>query len=573
MINPYKHFQNQIILLIAFAASVMLVGFVLFMSSISPADQKWFLLWARAEFFSAIDTGFGFYVRWHDTDGYHVELATVVANMPHIDVHAHNLLKTLEKKSALAMMIGVLIWAAFSWQLHLAYKRQLPYELHKGKQLVNEFVFEDELGKNASDIKLGNVPWMINAEVQQLLIVGNSGTGKSQLISQLLTQIRSRGDLAIIFDSKLDFVRDFYLQSDTLLSPFDQRSPTWNIWQDIEDYIDAETFAEAIIKDNPQDPFWAKGARMVLVAAIKKARQEKLSFAQMLEKLLTTELETLKEFFAKTDVASDFSNEKTIAGVLTELKVSSRNLSYLQAVEDNGFSLKSWLNEGLETTSKPWLFLPLPEQFKAAGAPIIAAQLELLASHVLSLQTEHSRRIWFIVDELPKLGKMPVLTRILAEGRGYGVAGVIGIQNMPQLKDIYGDNGANALAGQCSSMVAFRNADPNTAEYVSARLGKHWRKERNNSFSTSISASGKSGSNSESISIVERPLVSTSEVMTLPDLTAILAVKELSPVKINITFTPPTTNNASLLLRPLPQFDDLEQNAITSMSTTEKWSF
>lgn len=572
MQSKFEYGANQVIIFMVIAASVMLVGLSLFMSSLNSLDKTYVWLWLRSELFSAIETGIGFNVHWRDNYGYHSDSAQNVAHWEWLNDHIYHLLTSQKKQLLLAITIGVVIWAGIAFYINRSFLRQLPFNLESGKQLVNEFVYRAEVGKNASDLSIGNVPWIKNAEIQQMLIIGNSGTGKSQLINQLLTQIRSRGDMAIIFDSKLDFVRDFYQSEDTLLSPFDQRAPAWNVWRDINNMTEAEAFAEAIIKDNGQDPFWAKGARMVLVAAIKKSRQQKLSFEQMLEKLLKTELDTLKDFFAQTEVASDFSNEKTISGVLTELKVSARNLNYLQRVEGKDFSLKAWLNEGLLQSSKPWLFLPLPEQLKAVGAPIITAQLELLANHILSLETDNSRRIWFVVDELPKLGKMPVLTRILAEGRGYGVAGVIGIQNMPQIKDIYGDNGANALAGQCSSMVAFRTADPATAGYVSARLGKHLRKEKNTSFSTSHSASGKGGNNSESISIVERPLVSASEIMELPDLTAILSVKELSPVKINIQFTPPTTNNASLQLRRLPKFDDLEQNAITPVST-EKWSF
>jgi type IV secretory pathway TraG/TraD family ATPase VirD4 len=209
-------------------------------------------------------------------------------------------------------------------------------------------------------------------------------------------------------------------------------------------------------------------------------------------------------------------------------------LRYLPEVSSSGFSLKAWLNERLAKSDGSWLFLPLPESVKAVGAPIVAAQLELLANHVLSQETEISRRLWFIVDELPSLPKLPVLKRLLGQGRGYGVAGILALQNMSQLKAVYGADDANALAGLCSSLFSLRVSDPETAKYVSSRMGKQLRREMHQNQSHSRGKTN-SVSQGQSESINERFAVTDTTLMKLPDLQGVLSSKGIaSPVSVKV---------------------------------------
>src|SRR5439155_1799588 len=47
-------------------------------------------------------------------------------------------------------------------------------------------------------------------ECGHFLLMGDTGTGKSVLIQQLLDQVRARGEAAIIYDSALEFVPRYY---------------------------------------------------------------------------------------------------------------------------------------------------------------------------------------------------------------------------------------------------------------------------------------------------------------------------------------------------------------------------
>ena len=79
------------------------------------------------------------------------------------------------------------------------------------------------------------MPYPYQAECQHTLVVGANGVGKTVLISELVEQIRKRGDKAIIYDKKGDYTKWFYdPQKDKILNPFDKRSEEWNLLAEIE---------------------------------------------------------------------------------------------------------------------------------------------------------------------------------------------------------------------------------------------------------------------------------------------------------------------------------------------------
>lgn len=66
-------------------------------------------------------------------------------------------------------------------------------------------------------------------EAMHFLIVGDSGTGKSATIRQLLAQIADRGEAAIVYDPAMEYLPQFYNEQrgDVVLNPLDARCPFW----------------------------------------------------------------------------------------------------------------------------------------------------------------------------------------------------------------------------------------------------------------------------------------------------------------------------------------------------------
>lgn len=539
-------------ILIFLAVVLVMVGYVFYQWYQSiPEDELNYLWW----YWKAYIWGIVLVLPEH-----HValqEAGEVIRLQAHKVLSSHQMIEfvdaytgLLEQDLKAALPWGFGAWTVLTGLFFWGGKRQRDNELLEGVQQIPLSTYHRYLKKHKlkSLFKLGNAFWTKNSEKQHLLIVGDTGAGKSQLITQLLTQIRAEGDLAVVYDPKGDMVRDFYQpELDVLYSPFDTRSPKWQVWQDLNTEQALETFAEAVIKESPEkDSFWAKTARMVLVAALKQGRKEGLSFVQTIHRLVSSDLETLTEWLDGSEVASDFSNPKTAATILSELKSQARSLQYLtddkQDLQGN-FAIESFFTECVNKIDSgnqqlmPWLFLPVQKKYKASATPIMAAQVELISNFILSQSTNRQRRIWFIIDELPSLGKLSVLPELLAEGRGYGVAMVLAIQNFSQLLKHYGKDDAHNLAGQCSSLISLRTSDPQTTEYLVKRFGKHIRKEVQTNQSLS---KGKAGSFSQGHSehIAERPAVSETALSSLPDLKAFFKAKGVpNPVKINIAIT------------------------------------
>ena len=80
---------------------------------------------------------------------------------------------------------------------------------------------------------IAGVPYPWRAEQSHTMIVGTTGTGKSTAMKDLLRQIKSRGDRAVVFDLTGTYVEGFYdRRTDVLLNPFDSRCPAWSPFAD-----------------------------------------------------------------------------------------------------------------------------------------------------------------------------------------------------------------------------------------------------------------------------------------------------------------------------------------------------
>jgi type IV secretory pathway TraG/TraD family ATPase VirD4 len=81
-------------------------------------------------------------------------------------------------------------------------------------------------------------------------------------------------------------------------------------------------------------------------------------------------------------------------------------------------------------------------------------------------------RLWVCIDELPSLHKLTDLQLCLAEGRKYGAAVILGVQNIPQLEERYGSTITKTMIDLCSTKVVFRAASYEIAVSLSRALGE-----------------------------------------------------------------------------------------------------
>ena len=85
-------------------------------------------------------------------------------------------------------------------------------------------------------------------EAMHFLVVGDTGHGKSATIRQVLSQIEERGETAIVYDPKLEYLSQFYdpNRGDVILNPLDARCPFWTPGDEVPHPAEAYTLAASL---------------------------------------------------------------------------------------------------------------------------------------------------------------------------------------------------------------------------------------------------------------------------------------------------------------------------------------
>jgi hypothetical protein len=113
-------------------------------------------------------------------------------------------------------------------------------------------------------------------EASHILLMGDTGSGKSSAIRQLLRQVEDRGESAIVYDPAMDFLGEFYnpKRGDLILNPLDQRCPYWGLGVEIDRPEMATTIAAAMLPEKEYEKaFFTDAPRRVLAHLLRRKPQ------------------------------------------------------------------------------------------------------------------------------------------------------------------------------------------------------------------------------------------------------------------------------------------------------------
>lgn len=302
-------------------------------------------------------------------------------------------------------------------------------------------------------------------EPQSLVILGDTGAGKTVAFKQLIDQIEQRGDLAVIHDPKSDYLPLYFnsKRGDHILNPFDVRSPFWNPSDEITSPADVETVANAFFPDTPgKDVFWTESPRKLMTVFL----QKKMSAAGMVR--LFEDEGLIDKAIAGSRFAAliDPKSPPQRNGVLSELTKLAQVLQWLPDEQDaNGrWSAAAWTAE-----PRGWLFLSSRMDQFSALQTLYSIWLELLITKCLAKR--FTKRVWFIVDELPVLRHIPTLQKLITLGRECNVPVMVGLQGRAQLDERYGPSGAEVILSQPVTKILLRTSEPKAAKWISDSIG------------------------------------------------------------------------------------------------------
>jgi type IV conjugative transfer system coupling protein TraD len=333
-----------------------------------------------------------------------------------------------------------------------------------------------------------NIPYPAHTETQHTIITGGSGTGKTQMLKHLLTQIKQKGDRAIVYDKMGSFIPHFYEEAkgdvigDVILNPFDKRSPIWSIFNEVEETLQLDSIASALmpITKNISDPFWVQASRTIFTSVASKMKEQgETSNKNLVDNLLKTDLSDIAKIIKGTPAQAiiDERSPKTALSVMSVLSTYLSSLKYLKDapnVDTNGqiqktFSIRNWVKND---DSSSFLFISSRGDQHESLKPLISTWLEIGINSLLSIKQNRNRRIWVILDELPSLHMLPSLNSGIAESRQFGGCFVLSLQLMAQLRSIYGKDDAETISGLAKTRIIFSSPDEDTARWCSNSLGK-----------------------------------------------------------------------------------------------------
>ncbi len=334
----------------------------------------------------------------------------------------------------------------------------------------------------ASDLTIGKMPLVKDMETMNFLVSGSIGSGKTNLMHNLLPQIEKKAQSAVVIDNTGEMIAKYYNKErgDIIFNPFDARSHIWDFWQDCAKQKDLEKFADILVGFNSRknhkgaNDFWEESAQSIFVATAEKLKEQKQYSIEYLYKILCqTERKDMYNMLQNTGVAKHFTkdNEKTVASIMSVLVSNIKPLRFVRENSENEkFSIEGYLNN-INTGGGSWLFLSTDPSARELTALLNASLLELLISRMRRTRTNLNNKLWIVMDELPSLGKLPSLAELMAEGRKYGACVLAGLQSTSQLYKHYGDADSSNLIGLFKTKFMFASDDPRMGDLYSKLCG------------------------------------------------------------------------------------------------------
>ena len=387
--------------------------------------------------------------------------------------------------------------------------------------------------KELRPYRIAGIPYPERTETQHTIVSGTTGSGKTVLISDLVAQIRARGERCVIYDKMGSYTAAFFdAGRDALMNPLDARAPRWSPFLEARNPRDFDMMAAALIPQQKDtvDPFWVTAARQLFSNGAGVFWKQGVTENKVLvDHLLKTDLTALAEAMEGTVAQSivDPENPKTALSVRAML---TAHLSALEFLPDTGkpFSIRDWISD---EDADGFLFLTSRGDQHASLRGLISTWLEIAVNAMLTLAQDDGRRIWVILDELPTLHQVPSLQPGLAESRQFGGCFVLGVQVASALRDLYGRNGAETISGLCGTRVVLAAPDRDTAQWSADSLGRSEVEEVAEGYSY--------GANTirDGVSLTPRrelrSLALPSEIMRLPNLEGYLKFPGPAPGRLD----------------------------------------
>jgi type IV secretory pathway TraG/TraD family ATPase VirD4 len=368
---------------------------------------------------------------------------------------------------AFALQLPVSINKDIRRRKEMKYGRRL-----KGPVLVTPKQFNKAVQGSGIGLKVDQYKEMLRvpsrAEDQHFEIIGDTGSGKTTIIMQMLRQIQARKHSVILYDPACEFIERFYDEGrgDIVLNPLDRRCPYWGPSEELVRRAEARTIAASLFQptNDKKGEFFIESPQKIFAHLLLE-----LPSPQQLVHWMSHP-EEIDRRVKDTELASliDQSAPQQRSGVLGSLSLVADSFRLLPKKDDAKFE---WTAREWSKEREGWIFITSQPAEREALRPLHSLWIDMLVLRLLSAPTSKQHPVWFVLDELASLQKLPQLHTAITENRKSRNPIVLGFQGKAQLEVIYGHL-AEVMLSQPATKIFLKTTEPNAAEWVSRAIGK-----------------------------------------------------------------------------------------------------
>ncbi len=306
-----------------------------------------------------------------------------------------------------------------------------------------------------------------NREAMHFLVMGDSGTGKSALIRQMLSQIWDRGETAIVYDPAREFLPQFYSpeRGDVILNPADARSPFWTPGDEVPHEAEALTLAASLFPDQDREHrFFVEAPRKIFAHLLNlRPTPEELTYWMCHEEEIDRRVKGTE---MAVMIAPHAAQQRS--GVLGSLNMVADAFKLLphECETKQRWSTVEWAKD-----RKGWIFLTSIPTMRERLRPLMSLWLDLLVLRLMNEGRTGKKPVWFVLDELASLQRLPQLTTAITENRKSNNPMVLGLQGKAQLETLYGHI-AEVLLSQPATKIFLKTSEPTAADWISRAIGE-----------------------------------------------------------------------------------------------------
>lgn len=336
----------------------------------------------------------------------------------------------------------------------------------------------------ASNFYLGGVPLIKHSETGHIVMTGSKGQGQLSACCDLLSQVRSKEQRAVVYDKDGTFVERFYRPGiDIILNPLDERGAAWSLWAECKTRTDFEKLAIVLMPEpkRQQDKFCNRIARALFaVTSFSMMNKHQMNTSKLLHYILTADIARIKNIIESTE-AEHFDDRKIESIALQVKAIMCKQLACLKYVKEDydPFSIHYWAKN---SEQNGWLFVCSVPEKQEAMKPLVTAWVNLAVDAMASKSRHGDDYSWLAIDDLSSLQPLPGLKPAFSKSSQSGSCFVVGVEDVHQYSQLI-KHADSEIYKSFATGIHFNSHDQATNQYLSKEFGEYQYTEVNENIS------------------------------------------------------------------------------------------